>query len=618
MNRWKALLKRLIIGKPLPYYVEVQERLTNAKALAIFSSDALSSVAYGPEEILWVLVAVGAVGFSLPIHVAIVILLAILTASYRQVIAAYPNGGGAYVVAKENLGMIPALIAGSALLTDYILTVAVSVSAGIAAISSLYPVLFPFRVELALLAVLFITIINLRGVRETGTVFSIPTFVFIVSTMLMIGVGITRVFFGDFANVETAVSEMEISTDEAVSLFILMRAFVAGCTSLTGVEAISNGVKAFKPPEAQNARKTMLAMALLLSAMLLGMGILSSKLHIVPSHEETVMSQIASQVYGRENPLYAVHQLFTMLILILAANTSFADFPRVCSLLSRDKFLPRSMAARGDRLVFSNGIIMLAVLASLLIVIFRGTTHALLPLYAVGVFTSFTLSQMGMVIHWLNLRDRENVWKKIAVNGLGAIVTGVVTVVIIVTKFVQGAWIVILVIPAGILLMLLIHRHYEHIRNDLKVGYHTPITPQSKEHQVVLLLGGTTSVARTAVQYILTLVGPQVHLRAVHVDVHQEGETKVEELKREFSIWVENKISLDILDSPYRSVIEPLDRYMDDLRRRHPQDIITLVIPEFIPRNPIAARLLHGQTGKILYDHFRQKDFNVIVVPHKV
>jgi len=618
VNSWIARLKRLILGKPLPIYAEVHERLTNVKALAVFSSDALSSVAYGTEEILWVLVAAGAVGFSIPIHIALVTLLAILTASYRQTITAYPNGGGSYIVAKENLGMIPGLIAGSALLTDYILTVSVSVSAGIAAITSLYPALLPSRVELAVLAVLLITIINLRGVRESGTVFSIPTYAFITSTLLMVGVGITKVFFGGLSGLEPVARTVESSTGEAVSLFLIMRAFAAGCTSLTGIEAISNGVPAFKPPEARHARQTMLAMALLLGAMLLGMGVLSSRLHVVPSHEETVMSQIAAQVYGRQNPLYSIHQVFTMLILILAANTSFADFPRVCSLLSRDRFLPRSMAARGDRLVFSNGIIILAVLSSMLIIIFRGTTHALLPLYAVGVFTSFTLSQLGMVIHWLNLRQEKNVWRKAIVNGLGAAVTGIVTIVIIITKFLQGAWIVILVIPAGIMLLLSIHKHYEHVKSDLKVGRHTPIIPESREHRVILLLGGTTSVARTAVQYILTLVGPQTHLRAVHVDVHHEGHEKIEELKREFAAWVDDKIPLDILDSPYRSVIEPLDRYMDELRRQHPRDIITLVIPEFIPRNPIAARLLHGQTGKILYNHFRQRDFNVIVVPHKI
>lgn len=559
----------------------------------------------------------GAISFSIPIHLALVLLLSILTISYRQTIAAYPNGGGSYIVAKANLGVLPGLVAAASLLTDYILTVAVSVSAGIAAITSLYPPLLPYRVELALASVLVITLINLRGVKESGTVFSIPTYVFITSTLLMIAVGLFKTLILGVMPSPTVATAYSATTD-SVSLFLILRAFAAGCTSLTGVEAISNGVPAFKAPEAKNARRTMTAMAILLGSMIIGMGFLSSRLHVVPSHSETVMSQIAAQLYGRSNPLYVIHQIFTMLILIMAANTSFADFPRLSSLLSRDRFLPRPLATRGDRLVFSNGIIILAALSGALIIIFGGTPHALMPLYAVGVFTSFTLSQLGMVVHWIGLRHEKRIFTKVLINGLGTIATAVVSVIIMVTKFTHGAWIVVLIIPIFVFVLLSIYNHYEHIKHDLKVGSHSRIIPESRTHQVVLLIGGTTSVARTAVQYILTLVSADTHIRAVHVNVHKEGYDKTEERKQEFAAWVGDHIPLEVLESPYRSVLEPLDNFMQTLRDEHPDHIITLVIPEFIPKSAIAARLLHGGTGRVLYQHFRNRGFNVIVVPHRV
>jgi amino acid transporter len=428
-------LKRLLVGAPLPTAQSRHERLGKATALAVFASDPLSSVAYATEEILLVLALAGsaALSFSLPIGIAIAVLIAIVVSSYRQPIRAYPQGGGAYIVARENLGTLPALVAGAALLTDYVLTVSVSVAAGIAAVTSALPALFPYRVALGVVAVVAIAVGNLRGVRESGKLFAAPTYLFVGSLLAMIIYGMAGAIF-DF--LPEAPYEPHRPGLEGVGLFLLLRAFSSGCAALTGVEAVSNGVQAFKPPEADNARTVMTWLGVIAIALFLGTTYLAYDFGLTPKAHETIVSQLARRLFGTGILYYEV-QAVTMLILLLAANTSYADFPRLSSFMARDRFMPRQLANQGDRLVFSNGIAILTLLAVLLLGVFHGETHALIPLYAVGVFISFTLSQSGMVVHWLRLREPGWRWR-VWINGVGALVTGIVMLTIAATKFMQG------------------------------------------------------------------------------------------------------------------------------------------------------------------------------------
>jgi len=462
-------IRRLLLGSPLPTAEEVHQRLTKVKALAVFSSDALSSVAYATEEILLVLVVAGsaALGLSLPIALVIAGLLAIVATSYYQTIHGYPSGGGAYIVAYDNLGVWPGLTAAAALLIDYVLTVAVSITAGIAAITSAFPALFPFRVELCLLAIAGITWANLRGVRESGTLFAIPTYGFVFIFLTLIVVGLARLITGTLSPVPAQTISVVGPGTQALTLFLILRAFASGCTALTGIEAISNGIPAFRKPEADNAGKTLMAMAALLTTMFLGITFLARSLGVVPVEDQTVVSQIGRHVFGH-GPLYLALQVATALILVLAANTSFADFPRLSAILARARYLPRQLTNLGDRLVFANGIIALAFLASSLVVLFGGQTHRLIPLYAVGVFLSFTLSQTGMVRHWYRERGRAWQWKA-AVNGLGAVATGVVLGVIVASKFTHGAWIVVLLIPAFVWMFHTIKHHYVTLAEQLSL-----------------------------------------------------------------------------------------------------------------------------------------------------
>ncbi|MBN1316171.1 MAG: amino acid permease, partial [Anaerolineales bacterium] len=457
-------IRQLLLGSPLTTAEELEQRLTKIKALAIFSSDALSSVAYATEEILLVLVAAGslAMGYSLPIAFSIVALLLIVAFSYFQTIHGYPSGGGAYIVAHENLGEWPGLVAAASLLIDYVLTVAVSVTAGIAAVTSAFPGLIPFKVELCLIAIVLITWMNLRGVKESGTLFSIPSYSFVIITLSLIGVGIFRLATGSLA-ANSAVTAINTAAQvdqglQTISLFIILRAFSSGCTALTGVEAISNGIQAFKKPEAENAGKTLIAMAFLLATMFLGITYLARFLGITPYENETVISQIGRSVFGVGIPYLAL-QIATALILVLAANTSFAGFPRLSAILAQDRYLPRQMSNLGDRLVFANGIGVLAFLAAFLVIIFNGQTHRLIPLYAVGVFLSFTLSQAGMVRYWKR-KGIRNWYFKAIINGVGAVATGIVLLVVASTKFVHGAWIVIILIPTIVQFLYAIKKHY--------------------------------------------------------------------------------------------------------------------------------------------------------------
>jgi amino acid transporter len=598
-------LKRLLVGTPLPTAQARHERLGKATALAVFASDALSSVAYATEEILLVLVIAGtvALSYSLPIAVAICVLIAIVVSSYRQTILAYPRGGGAYIVSKDNLGTAPGLIAAAALLIDYVLTVAVSVAAGIAAVTSAVPALFGYRVWLCVLGVATIAVANLRGIRESGKLFAAPTYLFIASLVALLGYGTVGAIF-DF--IGEAPYPPHPPGLEGVGLFLILRAFAAGCAALTGVEAVSDGVPAFKPPEAGNARIVLSWLGVLLIALFLGITYLSYDFGIRPREDETVVSQLARHVFGT-GAVYFEIQLVTMLILLLAANTSFADFPRLAYFLARDRYIPRQFGTQGDRLVFSNGIVILGGLAALLLIVFGGDTHALIPLYAVGVFISFTLSQSSMVRRWLRLRS-EGWWWRAALNGVGATVTGLVMLTIAVTKFTHGAWIVLLLIPGLVVLFLAIHRHYDDVAAQLSLEDFAPPPPMT--NTVLVLVGDLHKGVVRAVQYAQTL-SPSA--KAVYVETDPERTRRLEERWGKWGLGA----PLIVLNSPYRSILGPLLDYIDQLQRQGgPNHVVTIVLPEFIPAR-WWQQILHNQTALLIKGQmlFRK---NVVVtdVPH--
>ena len=592
------LLKRLLLGLPLKTTQGARERLTKRLALAVFSSDALSSVAYATEEILLILVLAGtaAVSWSVPISIMIVLLLAILTMSYRQIIFEYPEGGGAYIVAKANLGEWPGLTAAAALMIDYVLTVSVSVAAGIAALTSAFPALFSHRVSLCVLAIVFVLIINLRGVRESGKIFAVPTYVFIGSILIMLATGLVQMLTGQPVEQlpQTRASEAAM---EGVTLFLLLRAFSSGCTALTGVEVISNGVSAFKHPEPRNAALTMTGMAVILGTLFLGITAMAYRYGVLPREEETVVSQIARLTFG-EGPLYYLIQASTMLILILAANSSFAGFPRLACVLARDSYLPHQMAFQGDRLVFSNGVIILGVFSCSLIIAFDGDTHALIPLYAVGVFLSFTLSQAGMVWRWLSKRGPH--WrKKLIVNGIGAVATGIATLIIASTKFVHGAWIVIALIPLIIMWFRSIHNHYKAVAEQISLTRdHRPPVP--RHNTVIIPIGAVNRAVIRAVDYARSR-GAEV--QAVMVDVDKEETTRVQIQWAQWGCGVH----LVILPSPYRSVVGSLLDYIEKLLEKDPNGWVTVVIPEILPAR-WWQNILHNQRALFLKASLLFKD----------
>ena len=590
-------LSRVVFGNPLPSAAEAEQRLSKTKALAIFASDALSSVAYATEEILIVLVAAGtaALGYSLPVALAIAALLVIVAVSYYQTVHGYPSGGGAYTVAYENLGVWPGLTAAAALMIAYVLTVAVSVSAGIAAASSAFPALYPYRVYLCVAAIAFIAWANLRGVRESGTLFAVPTYAFIALLFALIAVGLLRVVgvLPMAAAVEPA--WRPAGSAQPLTLFLLLRAFTSGCAALTGVEAISNGVTAFKKPEADNAGKTLIAMAALLAVMFVGITFLADALQVVPAEEETVVSQLGRHVFG-QGPLYLTLQAATMLILILAANTSFAGFPRLSAILAQERYFPRQFANLGDRLVFDSGILALAAVACGLIVVFRGETHRLIPLYAFGVFLAFTLSQAGMVRYWRRERGQGWQWKAVA-NGIGAVATGVVLAVIVATKFLLGAWIVLLLIPAFVLMFHTIRRHYLTLAEQLSLeglacerweglatsGWHKVIVPVSGIHRGTL---GALRFARSL----------STDVTAVIADVEPEVTARVRE---RWPTWGCD-IPLVELPSPYRSTLGPLLAYLEQVDARDPErGLAVVVLPEFVPARGW-HQLLHNRTAMLI------------------
>jgi len=580
-------LKRVFLGSPLPTAQSRHERLAKTTALAVFASDALSSVAYATEEILLVLVLAGtvALSYSLPISIAIAVLIAIVVSSYRQTIRAYPQGGGAYIVSKDNLGVPAGLVAGAALLIDYVLTVAVSVAAGIAALTSAVPALFPYRPWLCVAAVVAIAVANLRGIRESGKLFAAPTYLFIASLLVLIVYGGAGAIF-DF--LPEAPYQQHPPGLEGVGLFLFLRAFASGCTALTGVEAVSDGVPAFKPPEAHNARIVLTVLGAVLIVLFMGITFLAYDFGIAPRHEETVVSQLARHVFGG-GAFYFEIQAVTMLILLLAANTSFADFPRLSFFLARDRFIPRQFATQGDRLVFSNGILILSGLAALLLVIFGGDTHALIPLYAVGVFLSFTLSQASMVRRWLRLKEEGWRWRW-WLNAVGAIVTGLVMITIAATKFTHGAWIVVLLIPSLVAVFVIVHRHYEEVAVQLSLDAFSPPPPMT--NTVLVLVGDIHRGVIKAIQYAQTL---SPNAKAVFVETDPERTRRLEEKWGKYGMGV----PLIVLTSPYRSLLGPLTKYVDHLQNQGENHVVTIVLPEFIPAKWWQLGL-HNQTAFLI------------------
>jgi amino acid transporter len=589
-----ARVKRFLIGQSLPTSAHAEERLSNAAGLAVLSSDALSSVAYATEEILLVLIAAGsgALVWSLPIGITIVALLAVVILSYRQTIKAYPQGGGSYIVARENLGLYPGLIAGASLMIDYILTVTVSISAGTAALTSAFPWLQNYTVELCLLFLTLLMIANLRGVKESGQLFMVPTFVFMACIFLLIGLGMFQLLTGHVPDGYPPDRGEKVS----LSLFFILRAFSQGCTALTGVEAISDGVLAFKAPEWKNARKTLLYLGVLLGLMFLGITYLAYAYHVIPVEGQTVVSLLGRKIIG-EGPLYIFIQGATLLILLLAANTSYADFPRLCYFLARDGFLPRQMAILGERLVYSNGIIILSVSAAALIIVFQGNTNAIIPLYAVGVFTSFTLSQAGMVRRWFG--NRVEGWQASAfLNALGATVTAIVLSVIVATKFHDGAWVVVVAIPIFVYGFMRIFRHYRLVANRLSLQ---DVAPRSymphprvevPTHPAIIIVGQLNQGTLEALDYACNVADKIV---AIHVDLGTTDREKLHKRWEEFG----RGIPLMIVDSPFREIVTPIANFVREFEFKHPGLMTTVIIPTFVTRNWWEG-LLHNQTAFFL------------------
>lgn len=579
--------KRILLGQPLRSEDMHHELLTKWKALAVLSSDALSSVAYATEEILLALVAFGTLAFnwSLPIGLAILVLLVLVTLSYRQTIEAYPNGGGAYIVAKENLGQKAGLIAGASLLIDYVLTVSVSVASGVENIASAAPWLQEHMVLIGVVVVIILMLLSLRGIGESATVLALPTYAFIFSILSLIAVGLYKTHFGE-AN---PVQEIKNQVYPELALFLILRAFASGCSALTGVEAISNGVPLFKDPAQKNAKTTLTVMAVLLGVMFAGVNYLAHIMHLQPNSNETLISQLASQVFGT-SVFYYLTQASTALILFLAAGTSYADFPRLASLLAKDRFAPRQLASLGDKLVFSNGVIGLSVGAAILLIIFGGRTHHLIPLYAVGVFLSFTLSQAGMVVH--HIRYREKGWRlSLVLNFLGMLTTAVVLTVIVISKFMQGAWMVILLIPAIVFWFTRINHHY--------IAFGKELGAPSAENQDVLIcaknrviipISGLHRGVIQALQYGQSISTKEIELCMVETDSNA-AERVLNRLKE-----ISPNTKLTILPSPFRSVLTPLLDHIENIRQTYTEDYITILIPEFITAKWY-HQFLHNQTA---------------------
>ena len=582
-------LKDLIIGSPLPTSDLAEKQLNKIRALAAFSPDALSSIAYANQEIYLGLVVAGAVGLSLsfPIGLAIVGLLVIVALSYSQTIRGYPNGGGSYVVAHENLGVLPGLVAAAALLIDYILTAAVSLTAGVEAIASAFPALWQDKVAIALAILLVITLANLRGMRETGTLMSFPVYLFLFTFLPML-------IYGGIRLLQTGPIPLAATAPPAIqglTLILVLHSFSTGCTALTGVESISNGVPAFKAPQPSNAQKTLAVMAILMGLLFLGSIALTQFLAVIPRPDETILSALARRLLGT-GPIYYLIQMATLLILAVAANTSFAGFPRVAAIVAKDGFLPHQFMAIGDRLVFANGILSLSGATAVLILIFNANTHALVPLFAIGAFLAFTLSQAGMVAHWLRLRGKD--WRiKAGINGLGAIVTGFASLIIAYSKFLQGAWISILLIPIIVFGFLRIQRHYREVARQLSLNKRALAQKPEGAPPVVIAISGVHRELVAAINFACSISD---RVTAVYIEL-EPGAGEAVRME-----WEKNwpGVKLDVVPSPYRSIVGPLLDYLDqiDSKRENDQPAV-LVLPEFIPAKWWQS-LLHNQSALVI------------------
>lgn len=618
------------IGRPLSTADAPHQTIGKAVGLAVFASDALSSTAYATQEILVILAAAGtmAFGYVFPISMAIVILLAIVTLSYEQTIHAYPDGGGAYIVARDNLGEFPALMAAAALLTDYILTVSVSISSGVAQIVSAYPTLFEYRVYFAIGFVLFVMLMNLRGVKESGTAFAIPTYFFIMMMFITVGLGLLRFITGSLGTVPNPPELESLHALSAITPFLILHAFASGTTALTGVEAISNGITAFKEPRSKNAGITLIWMSLILGSLFLGISFLTKQIEAVPSESVTVISQLAETVFRGRGLLYLALIGGTTVILVMAANTAFADFPRLSALAAKDGFLPRQLTYRGSRLVFSRGIVALAVIASLLIVIFQASVTRLIPLYAIGVFLSFTLSQGGMALRWWKigrLKEGEEIvergstlrfekgWQhKMLVNGFGAVCTFIVMIVFSVTKFSDGAWVVLILTPSLMAVFWMIHRHYAKVARSLSLDHYTEPAPHVTRHRVIMPVSGVHQGTLDGLRYARML---SHDVTAVHVSIDP---VETEKLQKKWNAWGDG-VRLFILDSPYRLFLEPLLHYIDEiLSQRQSNEVITIVVPQFVAGSPL-ENALHMNTADMLRKELLNTPGIVITdVPYQV
>lgn len=615
-----SILKRLVVGRPLASADEHHTLLPKLIALAVFASDAISSTAYATEEILHVLVPVAAddaLGSLVPISLIVMVMLVVVVTSYRQTIIAYPTGGSSYVVSKTNLGEKPALVAGASVLVDYVLTVAVSISAGVAAITSAAPGLRDQRVPLCLAFIALLMFANLRGIKESGRMFAVPTYVYILSLGAMVGYGLYRAFFGDLDALPPVTERYDEFTDgkysagalDGVTLYLFLRAFSSGAVALTGVEAIADGVPAFRPNKSRNAARTLITMAVILGTYFFSISVLAQHVKPTLSEDETILSLLAGAVFGDGSVMYYVLQFATMAILLLAANTAYADFPRIASILAKDGYLPRQLHNRGDRLVFSNGIVALSVVAGLLIIGFGGITTALIPLYAVGVFLSFTLSQAGMVRH--QKRHAEPGWKRRAViNTIGATATFIVLLIVIVSKFVIGAWVPVVLIPAIAYVLTRVKRHYDRVADALRVP--TGYRPRRHTHTVVVLVGSVHRATLAALTYARSLAPD----RLVAFKVASEPE-EAEEVQRQWEAYAID-VPLRVLSSPYRELSAPVLAELDELDAQWDNDIITVILPEFV-LTKWWEQLLHNQSALILKARLLFRRNTVVVsVPYHI
>ena len=625
-----AFLRRMLFGAPIPSSRQKNERLPKFLALPIFSSDALSSVAYGPEEVIIALAIVGAAvwNLSVPICISVVLLIAIVAISYTQTIYAYPHGGGSYIVTKENLGIFPGLIAAGSLLTDYVLTVAVSIASGIDALISIWPNIEVYRIEFCILAVAIVALANLRGLRESGSLFAPPTYGFIISLFILIVVGIYKTLTGH-AGGYIVPTTYSIPILEPIGVLIILRAFSSGCSAMTGIEAIADGIPSFKAPESKNAATTLVIMASILSFLVIGITYLGHVYHPLPGNfitehnltsipnyntlsHQTMVAQLADHIFGRGGldifgvriGFYFFIQVFTALILILAANTAFQDFPRLSSILAKDRYAPRQMTNIGDRLVFSNGIAMLSITAILLLMIFKGRTTYLIPLYSVGVFISFTLSQISMGLRNKKLKHPGWHWR-VAVSLIGGCITGIVAVVIASTKFASGprinvfgigiptgAYIVLILIPLLVFIFLKIHGHYIDMGNQLRVTDEEFVEPVPVKSTAIVLTAGLHKGIMNALEYARTL---SHDCRALYIEVDPNETPLIRDRWEKYGLGV----PLVILESPYRSVVAPILKYLEEVKKERPDYVVTVVLPEFVPKK-WWHKIMHNQSGLFL------------------